>query len=210
MKRWTVRKTSRLFTAAGLTALLLLNGCSLIHREIGRDYYPQAAELIQDEQEMDVTRVLDVLGPPQKVSALPQGYAFLYQFSTVEEQQIGISSERPVLRWFKFSLAEADAKIKTAVFRFNDHDQLVAASSAINHSDLGDEQSIMFSLAMSAIVDSDNLSYDHWSPNLWGAGLLQPTAKTLNVQSSLDSGNIGFEQRGTPTDVGQRTLELHR
>jgi hypothetical protein len=209
MKFWLVRKNSRLCTTAGLALLLFLNGCSQIHREIGQDFYSQAAELIQSEQEIDVARVLEVLGPPQKMSALPQGYAFLYQFSTVDEQQIGLSSDRPVLRLFKFSMAEAEARIKMAVFRFDCHDQLVAATSAINQSDLGDEQSIMFALAVSALVDSDDLGYDRWSPNLWGASLLQSTAKTVNAQSGLDSGNIGFEQRGTPTGVGQRTLELH-
>lgn len=209
MKLWIMRKNSRLCTTAGLALLLLLHGCSQIHREIGQDFYSQAAELIRSEQEIDVARVLEVLGPPQKLSALPQGYAFLYQFSIVDEQQIGLSSDQPVLRWLKFSLAEADARIKTAVFRFDDHDQLVAATNAVNRSDLGEEQSIMFALAMSAIVDSDDLGHDRWSPNLWGASLLQPTAKSLNAQSDLDSGSIGFEQRGTPTRVGERTLELH-
>ena len=202
-------KNSCLCTAAVLTSLLLLQGCLQIHREFGQDVYSQAAELIQSEQEIDVARVLEVLGPPQKLSALPQGYAFLYQFSVVDEQQIGLSSDLPVLRWLKFSMAAANARIKTTVFRFDDHDQLIAASSAITHSDLGDEKSIMFALAMSALVDSDDLGYDRWGSNLWGASLLQSTAKTLFVQSDLDSGNIGFEQRGTPTRVGQRTLELH-
>ena len=204
-----MRKNSRLCTTTVLALLLLLDGCSQIHREFGHDFYRHAAKLIENEQEVDVSRVLEVLGPPQKLNALPHGYAFLYQFSIVDEQQIGLSSDQPVLRWFKFSLAEADARIKTAVFQFDDQDQLVAATRAIDHRDLGDETSIMFALAMSALFDSDDLGYDRWSPNLWGASLLQPTAKTINAQSDLDSGNIGFEQRGTPTRVGQRTLELH-
>lgn len=157
---------------------------------------------------MNVAQVLELLGPPQRMTALPHGYAFLYQYFLIAEQQIGLSSDLPVLRLLKFSIASADASIKTAVFRFNDNDQLLAAGTATQHLDLGNEKSVMFVLAMSAIVDSDDLGYDRSSPNLWGASLLQSPSITFDAQSTLDAGSAGFEQRGTPTRIGQRTLEL--
>jgi hypothetical protein len=41
----------------------------------------------------------------------------------------------------------------------------------------------------------------------WGMSMLNPLPQTLNAASDLDAGMQGLEQRGTPTAVGQRTLE---
>jgi hypothetical protein len=41
----------------------------------------------------------------------------------------------------------------------------------------------------------------------WGMSMLNPPPKTLNAANDIDAGMYGLEQRGTPSAVGQRTLE---
>jgi hypothetical protein len=43
--------------------------------------------------------------------------------------------------------------------------------------------------------------------NRWGMGLLRRLQYTLNANQDLDAGTHGLEKSGTPTAVGQRTLE---
>jgi biotin-(acetyl-CoA carboxylase) ligase len=42
----------------------------------------------------------------------------------------------------------------------------------------------------------------------WGASLLKPIDKVLNLHYSLETGTNGVEQIGTPTTVGQHSLEF--
>ena len=42
----------------------------------------------------------------------------------------------------------------------------------------------------------------------WGANYLRELPEALNTPSSPTSGQAGMQQRGTPPNVGQRSLEL--
>jgi hypothetical protein len=42
----------------------------------------------------------------------------------------------------------------------------------------------------------------------WGSSLLQELPGTLNMGSNPGSGQSGLQQRGTPTAIGQQSLEM--
>jgi len=58
-----------------------------------------------------------------------------------------------------------------------------------------------------SVVDADDLT-DSLPQHRWGSTLLQRLPGTLNSNSSLDSGQNGLQQRGTPTAAGQQALEM--
>ena len=72
---------------------------------------------------------------------------------------------------------------------------------------MGRGLSLQFIVKVAPIVDTKYLEKPYPQHN-WGFSLLQPLSMGLNRKQSLDSGNHGLEQRGTPTDVGQHALEF--
>ena len=193
-----------------LCTVLLLQGCSVIQKDIGADFNQTLGALLAAGGPQSVDDVLTLMGPPQAVAAAGTGYTFLYQYIYIEEKQLGISSKSPVLRWFKISLADADSTSSIAMAHFDHDNALVAVGTAQVDSDLGDAGSLMFALNFLPMVDSAALEQDLWGPTRWGYSLLQPANVLLNRDSSPDSGSAALEQRGTPTNAGQRTLEYRR
>ena len=200
---------SRLRQAAVLLLPVVLSACTFIEKDIGRSFKRDAQTLLASGEQLTVDEVLSDLGPPHQMLALADGYAFLYQRFDVKERQLGVSSDAPVLRWFKVSLADADSSSQSLVARFDASDQLVAASVVTQKEDLGESGSVMFALSFRSLVDASDLDSDVWGPGNWGQYLLQEPKVLLNVQSSPDTGEATLEQRGTPTNVGQRTMEFH-
>ena len=201
---------SKLISAVPLVSVLLLGGCTFIEKDIGSDLRLDAQTLLDSGQDLGVNEVLDTLGPPHQILALPDGYAFLYQKFDVRERQLGISSDAPVLRWLKFSLADAGSTSDTLVARFDRLDQLRAASVVTNEKQLGEAGSIMFVLNFLSQVDSTSLDQDVWGPGKWGMFMLQEPNVLLNAQSSPDTGKSTLDQRGSPVNVGQRTMDHRR
>ena len=201
---------SRLFTASALLAILVLGGCTVIEKDIGQGFKRDAHALLGSGARLAVDDVLAPLGPPHQLVALSDGYAFLYQKFDVRERQLGIGSDAPVLRWFKFSLADAGSTSQAFVARFDQSDLLIAASVVTNEEELGEVGSIMFAFNFLSQVDSESLDRDVWGPGRWGKLLLQEPNVLLNAQSSPDTGQSALDQRGTPTNVGQRTMEHRR
>lgn len=200
---------NRLLAALALLVFAALPGCTFIEKDIGHSFKRDAQAMLDFGKSLDVDDVLASLGPPHQLLGLQDGYAFLYQKFDVRERQLGISSDAPVLRWFKLSLADAGSSSQTLVARFDRDDQLTAGSLVSSKEELGEAGSIMFALSFVSQVDSTSLDSDLWGPGKWGKFLLQEPNILLNAQSSPDTGESALDQRRTPTDVGQRTME-HR
>ena len=73
--------------------------------------------------------------------------------------------------------------------------------------DIGDGSSLQFLFTVEQMVDTKYLEKDPVQQD-WGFLLLKPISQTLNSNQSLDTGAKGLELIGTPTAVGQRTLEM--
>jgi hypothetical protein len=198
----SVRSTAVLLVVVGT-----LNGCTLIHKDIDYDFRSAAELWLGSNPSPGLDDALSALGPPLSITAMPGGYALLYQHFDIHERQIGVNSEQPFLRWFKLSLADADGEKDTLMLHFNNDDQLIASRLYTQEEDYGEGGSVMFALSFVSIVDTSDLHESLWGMKSWGVSLLQSPIVAQNRQSSLDSGQSGLEQRGTPANVGQRTLE---
>ena len=202
------RKNSGLLSLCLLTTLPWLSACTIIDKEVGQPFITEAKQLLVDAEEIHADDVLAALGPPQALSGVAGGYVFLYQHFTIRERQLGFSSDEPFLRWFKLSLADAEATADTLVLRFDTENRLVASGLVTTRDDLGDAGSVMFALNFQPMIDTAELDRDLWGPDRWGLSLLQAPIEAQNRDNSPDSGREGIELRGSPTGSGQRTLEF--
>jgi hypothetical protein len=192
--------------------LFLFAGCSVLKKEIGVAVDP--AEIGFLEGETHYRAILDQLGPPAKVSALPEGLAFLYEYARTDEKQIAIGLGElvvinEILGLFKLSGGRGIADRQAFLLTFDDKGILKSQRFNEYRENLGTGGAIQIFLTVAPLIDSSFLE-DEIGPPEWGKTLLRPLPETLNVRQSLDTGDHGLEQEGTTTAVGQHTLELQR
>lgn len=185
--------------------IVFLSGCTSISKQIGRDLEPMAKDIKISRTHFH--DILDNLGPPDQITALPGGFVFLYESLLITEKQIGISSTKEVLNWFKLSFSDADVDRLVHIFTFDKRGYLRSHVGKMTSKDIGDGSSLQFLFTVEEMVNTNYLEKDPVQQD-WGFLLLKPIPQTLNSNQSLDSGAGGLEQIGTPTAVGQRTLEM--
>lgn len=185
---------------------LMLAGCSSLHRTVD-----PGITLAQCQFEVLHTHyhdVLDELGPPARLSAIPGGFAFIYEAMEIDEQQLGLSGRGKVLQFFKMSFAGTDLHRASYLLRFNADGMLIAAGLLESKEDLGTAGSVQAIFSVEQLVDTTAFEDDALDAAQWGRNLLDPLPVMLNVAQSLDTGTAGLEQSGTTTKIGQHTLEL--
>ena len=203
MKRYLIRSSCLLPTIG----LCVASGCTFIDNSIDRNVSMEDLSFLDSREDVHVDEVLAALGPPQHVSTLAGGYAFLYQHQLLRERQFGISGEQPFLRWFKLSVATADVDSTSIVMQFDGRDRLSAVGYTSDTKDLGRGAAVQLLFIALPLVDAGPFMSEPWDVNRWGASLLRANGIALPADQSMDSGQAGFELRGTPVKVGQRTLE---
>src|SRR5690242_6189934 len=75
-------------------------GCSSFRTQMGKPLTDESKKFAENQTRVDA--VLHELGPPHQVSRLPDGFVFLYEYSLINEFQLGFSMNLPVVRWLKF------------------------------------------------------------------------------------------------------------
>lgn len=194
-----------------LLFLVLGSGCAVIHKEISKEHADEEFVRMAALKRVHVDEVLEELGPPGAISALPDGYVFLYQQFQVEEKQVGISTRViPVLSLFKLAVAKADLDEETLMMRFDHEGWMQAAGLRMEEDELGRGRAVQPVFSIVPLVDTSSIESPHRSSNSWGMDLLRDPPVTLNSNQSLDSGEAGLELRGTPDKVGQRALEMQK
>ena len=188
-----------------MVLLLILGGCSFITKKIDTPIDASAADLAK--QQIHYYKVLDELGPPAYISSLPNGFAFQYETLQIDELQFGISSNTDFFRWFKLAYGNAKVDRKIHVFVFSNEGYVQAYGKKHMKEGAGKGLSYQFIVKVAQIVDTSHLEQATAQHN-WGFSLLHPLPVAMNRQQSLDTGEHGLEQRGTPTAIGQRTLEM--
>lgn len=189
---------------AGL-AVLSFTACTVIHKKI--DTPLDLSQTTLQGRETHFSSILDQLGPPAKVSALPSGMVFLYEHVSATEKQIGISLDVPIIRWLKFAIAGASDDRQALVLVFDEQGMLQTHRFLEHREDLGKGGAIQLLIAVQPLIDTSHLD-DKTGPNEWGTSLLRSVPETLNIRQSLNAGTSGIEQKGTPTNPGQHTLEM--
>lgn len=191
-------------------ALVLLSaGCSVLRSSMDRRTTPPSAVLQAGETHFHA--VLNELGPPSRITALPGGFAFLYECLDFRELQLGVSGPGQALEWLalvKLTLADADLRHQAVLFHFRSDGYLLSVSSLDRREDVGMGGSVQMLFAVAPVVDTSGYEDDSTHSVLWGMSLLEPLPRILNAQQSLRTGRSGLELGGTPTRAGQHTLEM--
>jgi hypothetical protein len=183
-----------IFLASLLFILIFTSSCTRMH--ISNDKEIDAARTHAIQHNTPYTDVLVALGPPAKLTALPSGFAFLYESTHALLRGIALS-----VYFLKASVTKGDRVLDTYVVLFDERGLVV-----------GHEQitkSVPLSLTFSLTIPTGGLpkALTALDPqHHWGMSLLKPLPKTLNAANDVDAGLHGLEQRGTPIAVGQRTL----
>jgi len=196
-----------------LTALLaavgacMFSGCALGQKTICPELEPPQNLYRQHITHRD--EVLNDLGPPLKITRLPEGYAFMYESLYTRELQLGFSIPLPILNWFKIVTANADYNHHVMTYQFDRQHRLVAWDDERTHFDLGDSIAIQPVITVEFLFDTSSVEEEKIDPAQWPAYCLLPLPQALNRRQALNTGTAGFEQRGTATSVGQRSAEMH-
>jgi hypothetical protein len=206
-------KNSQLQTDACWVALLVLvvvlplvlSGCSQFRTELGKPLSVHKGAFV--EGETSVQTIIHELGPPNQVSALPDGVAFLYDHTQIAENQIGVSVNVAVLRFLKFVKARSYVDQDILLLTFDDEGRLRGVGAHHWKEDLGGGTAVQ--LIFSAISLSDASAFRRPSDtHSWGAAWLRPLPSALNSGQTLRSGAHGLQLRSAPSYAGQQTLEM--
>jgi hypothetical protein len=202
----TVTKPLHVSLVATLILISLAGaGCTTIGKQIGEPILIGQVQL--QEGVTNVFQVIDVLGPPHHMSALPGGSVMVYEYINAVERQFGVNMDFLGLEWFKTSFGRAKAKRQVLLLLFDDDGFLRAQDYRDWTEDLGNGFGFQLFFVAVPTVDTRHLNAKPEQLS-WGRAALEPLPVTLNTGQSLMSGSHGIEMRGTPDSVGQRSLEM--
>lgn len=188
-----------------LATVTVLGGCTIMNKEI--DLPPAGHAPVLKAAGMHCYDVLDRLGPPMQITALPEGSAWFYHTLRIKERQIGISLPGDVGGLLKLAMAEADVEEQIQIYVFDRSGRLRSQAGLDAVDDVGNGLAFKIFAAVGRVVDTRYLEGPPVQQD-WGRGLLKPLPQTLNAAQSMSSGTNGAELRGTPKKVGQRALEM--
>jgi hypothetical protein len=196
---------SKLRSCTLVLGSVLLSACSQYYYDLGAPL--SRAQLPDREQQLVVGDVLRQLGPPQRVSATASGYVLAWEHWDISEQKLGFGLSFAGADLLSVDWGSARARGEFLLLGFNHDHQLTDAAFTEWNNDIGGGKAIQPLGGLVSVVDVDDL-LSSMPQHLWGAGSLEKLPVTLNTDSRLDTGQNGIEQRGTPTIVGQRSLEM--
>ena len=200
-----VRIFQRLFTLLLLCSCVLLAGCTRWSYDIGRNLSPDDVPAVEDN--LVIGDVLAKLGPPQRMSALPNGYVLAYEYWHIVEDKIGLSLRAAGADLLSLDWGSARTEGDFLLLSFSTDHQLVDSTFEQWNRDAGGGTGVQPLISVVSVVDVGDLT-NPMPQHRWGAFSLQALPVTLNAESHLDSGDNGLEQRGTPVNIGQRSLEM--
>ena len=152
--------------------------------------------------------VLDIFGPPTKMSTLPGGMVFQYEHITLKERQYGLILPGEIGKWIKAVYATADADIEVMMFVFDGDGNLRSADTETWSADAGAGVSVTLIFSAGSLTDTSHYEQSASRQLEWGAALTQPPLTGLNARQNLEIGANGVQLTATSTKVGQHSLEL--
>jgi hypothetical protein len=183
-----------IFVVLLLCIIILISSCTRIH--ISNDKAIDAAKTQLVQYNTPYADVLVAMGPPAKVTALPSGFAFLYESTQVLQRGITLS-----FYFLRVSVTKGDRMLDSYVVVFDEQGLVVG------HEKLTKSVPLSGTFALTIPTGGPPRELKASAPqHHWGMSLLNPLPQTLNAANDIDAGMHGLEQRGTPTAVGQRTL----
>jgi hypothetical protein len=196
---------SRCLLPWGGLLVSLLSGCSSFQTEMGQPLRVQPSGFTQGQT--SVQTVVATLGPPNQASELAPGFAFLYEYSRVNEFQLGVSIPISFLRYVKFLHAWNHLEQQALLLTFDEHGVLRSAGATKWKEDLGGGNALQVVVTVMSLSDVSSLMRPA-DAHGWGETRLDPLPVGLNSAQSLRIGQHGLQQRLAPDYAGQRTLEM--
>jgi hypothetical protein len=189
--------------AAALLVCGLLTACSQWRYDLGTPL------IVIDlpRQNMPLAQALDLLGPPQRMSATDSGFVLAWEHWHIREDSIGLSLGALGADFLSADWGEMRVKGEFLLLTF-DRQHLVTSATRSHWDNYGGGgKAIQPFLGFISVVDAGDLT-GPLPQHKWGSTLLQQLPDTLNMVSNPGSGQSGLQQRGTPTAIGQQSLEM--
>src|SRR5262249_52958252 len=119
---------------------------------MGQQVPPPATAFVEGQTR--VNAVVQELGPPICIGRLPDGCAFLYEYSLITEFQLGISVDIPVVHWFKFLKAWNNLHHQALLLTFDNQGVLRSVGTGNFKESLGGGTGVQFLFAVMSFSDS--------------------------------------------------------
>lgn len=156
---------------------------------------------------MPLREALALLGPPLRMTATDTGFVLAWEHWHIRENELGVSLGALGADFMSADWGEMRAKGEFLLLTF-DRDHLLTSATRSSWDNYGGGGSaIQPFFGFVSVVDSDDL-LEPMPQHQWGISYLQRLPGTLNRHSSPDSGQSGLQQRGTPTAIGQQSLQM--
>jgi len=185
-------------------ATIALCSCTILSKRAGQPI--AVADVPLREGVTTAGQVVAALGPPARMSALPEGFAMLYEYLDARERQLGFNLDFIGIDWFKVATGRGTAERQALLLVFDDEGALRASDFQAWTEPVGKGLALQFLFVAMPTVDTRYL-WETAEQHVWGRGALEPLSVTLNTGQSIVNGRHGLEMRGTPRSAGQRTLE---
>jgi hypothetical protein len=183
-----------------------MSGCAHLEHDVGAFL---AADSIDSFSEgSHYGEVLRRLGPPTKMTALPDGMAFLYEHVRLSERQYGLILPGEIGKWIKAVYASATADVDATLFLFDKHGILLSAAAQSWSADAGAGMSMTLILSAGSFTDTEHYEASAARSLDWGKALTMPILVSLNSRHNLESGANGLQLTTNSKGIGQHTLEL--
>ncbi len=183
-----------------------LTGCARLEHNIGTSL--DHAVPGQVGPGAHYAEILAELGPPTKMSALPDGMVFVYEHARITERQYGLILPGEVGKWIKAVYASADADIETFVFVFDAQGRLSSADTEVWSTDAGAGMSVTLLFSTGSFTDTEQYESSPARSLDWGKALTMPLPVGLNGRQNRETGQNGIQLTTSPSAVGQHALQL--
>ncbi|MAT93121.1 MAG: hypothetical protein CME59_11030 [Halioglobus sp.] len=194
-----------LYRASLLAACLILSACTQWRFNLGS---PLKKLELPPESVTYLSEVLVMLGPPQRISASDGGYVLAWEHWHVKENALGFSLGLLGADFMSIDVGDMYAKGEFLLATFDREHRLSSVSRSTWDNRGGGGRAVQPFFSFVDVVETGDL-VGRLPQHRWGASMLQRLPEALNDGSDPDAGENGLEQRGTPPNVGQRSLEMH-
>jgi hypothetical protein len=189
---------------AWLVVCCLLQGCSQWYYDLGRPLSEDQTPAVDDG--VSLAAVLEQLGPPMRLSATAGGYVMAWEHWLIQETSVGLSLGPMGADFLAIDWGDARVRGEFILLTFNRQHELTGSAFSTWDADAGGGAALQPTLGIS-LVDVDDLTR-RMPHHDWGATSLRRLAEALNTPSRPDVGQSGIQQRGTPVNIGQQSLEM--
>ena len=186
-----------------LLACGLLSACSQWRYDLG---IPLAKDIAIPAQYTPLAEALALLGPPLRMSSTDSGFVLAWEHWDIRENKIGFSLGFAGADAMSIDWGRAKVKGEFLLLGFDHEHRLTDSTFTDWDSYAGGGKALQPFVGLVPVVDVDDLLV-RMPQHRWGAASLDALPTTLNTDNRPDMGQNGIEQRGTPTTVGQRSLE---